>query len=125
MLDFKFDFIHFSQAETDKIEATADSFHPVLNELRNTFDLSAVALARELSHLPVIADPSHGTGRRSSLIPIMSRAAIGAGADGLIIEVHPCPERALSDGQQSLDLHGFEELMRGLKEPARELAGTT
>lgn len=92
------------------------------SELRNTFDLSAVALARELSHLPVIADPSHGTGRRS-LIPIMSRAAIGAGADGLMIEVHPCPERALSDGPQSLDLHGFEELMRGLNEPARELAG--
>lgn len=91
------------------------------SELRNTFDLSAVALARELSHLPVIADPSHGTGRRS-LIPIMSRAAIGAGADGLMIEVHPCPERALSDGQQSLDLHGFEQLMRGLSEPARALA---
>lgn len=90
-------------------------------ELRNTFDLSAVALARELSHLPVIADPSHGTGRRS-LIPVMSRAAIGAGADGLMIEVHPYPERALSDGPQSLDLPGFENLMRELREPAREVA---
>ncbi len=90
-------------------------------ELRNTFDLSAVALARELSHLPVIADPSHGTGRRS-LISVMSRAAIGAGADGLMIEVHPCPERALSDGPQSLDVGGFEQLMRGLCEPIRGLA---
>ena len=76
--------------------------------LRNTFDLAAVALAKELSHLPVIADPSHGTGRRS-VIPAMSRAAIAAGADGLIIEVHPCPERALSDGSQSLDVPGFAE----------------
>src|SRR5215475_11665556 len=72
-------------------------------ELRNTIDLAAIALAKELSHLPVIADPSHGTGRRS-LISAVSRAAIAVGADGLIIEVHPCPERALSDGPQSLDL---------------------
>ncbi len=89
-------------------------------ELRNTFDLAAVALARELSHLPVIADPSHGTGRRSLIAPL-SRAAIAAGADGLIIEVHPCPERALSDGAQSLDLAGFEQVMRGLAEPRRPL----
>ena len=78
-------------------------------ELRNTFDLAAIALAKELSHLPVVADPSHGTGRRS-VIPAMSRAAIAAGADGLIIEVHPCPERALSDGQQSLDLPAFAKI---------------
>ncbi len=90
-------------------------------EMRNTFDLAAVALARELSHLPVIADPSHGTGRRN-LIPPMARAAIAAGADGLIVEVHPCPERALSDGAQSLDLAGFEQLMRRLSEPARPVA---
>jgi 3-deoxy-7-phosphoheptulonate synthase len=82
-------------------------------ETRNTLDLAAVALVKELSHLPVIADPSHGTGRRS-LIPAMSRAALGAGADGLMIEVHPCPERALSDGPQSLDLPGFAEMMQGL-----------
>ena len=88
------------------------------SELRNTFDLAAVALAKELSHLPVVADPSHGTGRRS-VIPAMSRAAIAAGADGLIIEVHPCPERAMSDGQQSLDLKAFEKLMAGLEEPVR------
>jgi 3-deoxy-7-phosphoheptulonate synthase len=80
---------------------------------RNTLDLAAVALAKELSHLPVIADPSHGTGMRSLVAP-MSKAAVAAGADGLIIEVHPCPERALSDGPQSLDLDGFAELMKDL-----------
>jgi 3-deoxy-7-phosphoheptulonate synthase len=88
------------------------------SELRNTFDLAAIALAKELSHLPVVADPSHGTGRRS-VIPAMSRAAIAAGADGLIIEVHPCPERALSDGQQSLDLPAFAKLMADMDKPAR------
>ena len=83
-------------------------------ETRNTLDLAAIALAKELSHLPVISDPSHATGRRS-LVPAMSRASISAGADGLIIEVHPCPERALSDGPQSMDLPGFAELMRDLR----------
>jgi 3-deoxy-7-phosphoheptulonate synthase len=88
---------------------------------RNTLDLSAIALAKELSHLPVLADPSHGTGLRS-LVPPMSKAAAAAGADGLIIEVHPCPERALSDGPQSLDLPGFAELMRELgKQPLKEV----
>jgi len=81
---------------------------------RNTLDLAAVALVKELSHLPVLADPSHGTGLRSLITP-MSKAAVAAGADGLIIEVHPCPERALSDGPQSLDLPGFEELMKSLQ----------
>lgn len=84
-------------------------------EMRNTLDLAAVALVRELSHLPVIVDPSHATGRRS-LVPAASRAAVAIGADGLLIEVHPCPERALSDGPQSLDLAGFAELMQGLGE---------
>jgi 3-deoxy-7-phosphoheptulonate synthase len=90
-------------------------------EMRNTFDLAAVALARDLSHLPVIADPSHGTGKQS-LIAAMSRAAVAAGADGLIIEVHPCPERALSDGPQSLDFAGFEKVMKAITEPLREIA---
>lgn len=89
---------------------------------RNTLDLAGLALARELSHLPVIADPSHGTGIRS-LVSVMSRASVGAGADGLMIEVHPCPERALSDGPQSLDLPGFAELMQNLKQPARAVTG--
>ena len=85
---------------------------------RNTFDLSAVALAKELSHLPVVADPSHGTGKQSLIGPV-SRAAIAVGADGIIVEVHPCPERALSDGPQSLDIPQFERVMRGLSAPLR------
>jgi 3-deoxy-7-phosphoheptulonate synthase len=92
------------------------------NEMtRNTLDLAAVALARELSHLPVVADPSHGTGRRDLIAPA-SRAALAIGADGLIIEVHPCPERALSDGAQSLNLDEFARLMRSLTAPMRALA---
>jgi 3-deoxy-7-phosphoheptulonate synthase len=90
-------------------------------EMRNTFDLAAVALARDLSHLPVIADPSHGTGKQS-LIAAVSRAAVAVGADGLIIEVHPCPERALSDGAQSLDFAGFENVMKAIAEPLRKAA---
>jgi 3-deoxy-7-phosphoheptulonate synthase len=90
-------------------------------ETRNTIDLAAVALARDLSHLPVIADPSHGTGKQS-LIAAVSRAAVAVGADGLIIEVHPCPERALSDGPQSLDFAAFEKVMRGLCDPLRSIA---
>ncbi|MGB9177760.1 MAG: 3-deoxy-7-phosphoheptulonate synthase [Pyrinomonadaceae bacterium] len=91
-------------------------------ETRNTLDLVAVSCAKELSHLPVIVDPSHATGRRS-LVPAASRAAIAVGADGLIIEVHPNPERALSDGPQSMDLDGFEHLMLNLCEPLRSVAG--
>lgn len=88
---------------------------------RNTLDLAAVALVKELSHLPVVADPSHGTGLRSLIAP-MSKAALAAGADGLMIEVHPCPERALSDGPQSLDLSGFTDLMKQLRrDPVREV----
>jgi 3-deoxy-7-phosphoheptulonate synthase len=90
-------------------------------ETRNLFDLASLAIARQLSHLPVIADPSHGTGRRD-LIPVMSRAAIAAGADGIMVEVHPCPERALSDGPQSLEPEQFAELVRELYAPTRRLA---
>ncbi len=90
-------------------------------EMRNTLDLAAVALARDLSHLPVIADPSHGTGKQS-LIAAVSRAAVAVGADGLMIEVHPCPERALSDGPQSLDFAGFEKVMRAIASPLRGVA---
>ena len=93
-------------------------------EMRNTIDLAAVALARDLSHLPVIADPSHGTGKQS-LIAAVSRAAVAVGADGLIIEVHPCPERALSDGPQSLDFAGFGKVMRALAEPLRPTASVS
>lgn len=93
-------------------------------ETRNTLDLSAVALVRELSHLPVIADPSHGTGRRRLIAP-MARAALAAGADGLIIEVHPCPERALSDGPQSLDFEEFRGMMVSLSRPLPLIATAT
>jgi 3-deoxy-7-phosphoheptulonate synthase len=87
---------------------------------RNTFDLAAVALAKELSHLPVVADPSHGTGKQS-LIGAVSRAAVAVGADAIIVEVHPCPERALSDGPQSLDLQQFDRVMRSLSSPLRKI----
>src|SRR5213078_41824 len=80
---------------------------------RNVLDVSAVAVVHELSHLPVIVDPSHGTGK-SAYVPPLARAAVAAGADGLIIEVHPDPERALSDGAQSLTFDQFGSLMRGL-----------
>jgi 3-deoxy-7-phosphoheptulonate synthase len=77
---------------------------------RNLFDLSAVPVVKSLSHLPIVADPSHGTGHREMVIP-MARAAVAAGADGLLVEVHPNPERALSDGAQSLYPAQFQRLM--------------
>ncbi len=85
---------------------------------RNTLDLSGVALLKELSHLPVMVDPSHGTGVKSLVLP-MARAALAAGADGLMIEVHPHPEKAWSDGPQSLTPKGFSQLMRELDPIAR------
>lgn len=78
---------------------------------RNTLDLSAIPVVRSLSHLPIAIDPSHGTGRRDSVAP-MTKAAIAAGADAVMIEVHDDPELALSDGAQSLSLAAFEALMR-------------
>jgi 3-deoxy-7-phosphoheptulonate synthase len=81
---------------------------------RNTCDLGAVAVLNELTHLPVIVDPSHATGKQS-LVPAVSRAAVAIGADGLLVEVHPCPEKAFSDGPQSLNLEQFRRMMRDLK----------
>ncbi|HMC59573.1 MAG TPA: 3-deoxy-7-phosphoheptulonate synthase, partial [Candidatus Solibacter sp.] len=81
---------------------------------RNTMDISAIPVVKKLSHLPIIADPSHGTGRRDKVAP-MARAAVAAGADGLLVEVHPDPDRALSDGAQSLRPEQFEDLMRQLR----------
>ena len=86
---------------------------------RNTCDIAAVPVLHELTHLPVILDPSHATGKRS-LVPAISRAAVAVGADGLIVEVHPCPEKAVSDGAQSLTLADFRAMMRSL-EPYIEL----
>ena len=93
---------------------------------RNLFDLTAIPVVHKLSHLPIVADPSHGTGRRDSVMP-MGRAAIAAGADGIIVEVHPNPDRALSDGAQTLNPEQFAEFMRQLRRVAeavdRQIAG--
>ncbi len=81
---------------------------------RNTCDIAAIPALNELTHLPVVLDPSHATGKRS-LVPPLARAAVAIGADGLIVEVHPCPEKAVSDGAQSLTVTGFREMMRDLR----------
>jgi 3-deoxy-7-phosphoheptulonate synthase len=81
---------------------------------RNTCDIAAVPVLNELTHLPVILDPSHATGKRS-LVPPLARAGVAIGADGLIVEVHPFPEKAISDGAQSLTLEGFRGMMRDLQ----------
>ncbi len=81
---------------------------------RNTMDISAIPAIKKLSHLPIVADPSHGTGRRD-LVPAMARAAVAAGADGLLMEVHHDPDHALSDGAQSLYPSQFSELMKQLR----------
>jgi 3-deoxy-7-phosphoheptulonate synthase len=81
---------------------------------RNTMDISAIPIVKKLSHLPILADPSHGTGRREKVSP-MGRAAIAAGADGLLIEVHNCPDKALSDGAQSLYPEQFAQLVGQLR----------
>jgi len=94
------------------------------SSLRNTLDIAAVALVKELSHLPVIVDPSHATGRRS-IIGVCARAAIAVGADGVIVEVHPKPENAMSDGEQSLTFDDFDELMEGLRKPIRRIASVS
>jgi 3-deoxy-7-phosphoheptulonate synthase len=90
---------------------------------RNTLDLSVVPPAKQLSHLPILVDPSHGTGRRD-YVPPMALAALAAGADGLLIEVHPEPDRALSDGAQSLDFAGFTRLLASLRRLAEPLGRT-
>jgi 3-deoxy-7-phosphoheptulonate synthase len=81
---------------------------------RNTCDIAAIPALNELTHLPVILDPSHATGKRS-LVPALSRAGVAIGADGLIVEVHPAPEKAISDGAQSLDLPQFQKMMMDLE----------
>ena len=94
---------------------------------RNLFDLTAIPIVQQLSHLPIVADPSHGTGRRDKVIP-MGRAAVAAGADGIIVEVHAHPDRALSDGAQTLNPEQFGEMMRQLRRVAdavdRQIAGS-
>jgi 3-deoxy-7-phosphoheptulonate synthase len=82
--------------------------------LRNTFDVAAIALLKQISHLPVIADPSHACGHRE-LVPALARIGIAAGADGLLVEVHPDPEHAWSDGEQSLGFAEFDAMMSSLE----------
>jgi len=91
---------------------------------RNTMDISAIPVLKRLSHLPVLADPSHGTGRRDYVLP-MARAAIAAGADGLLVEVHPNPDRAVSDGAQTLDPSLFSQMMREIKAVADAIGRTS
>ena len=87
------------------------------NYTRNTLDISAIPVVQKLSHLPIVVDPSHGTGRRDK-VPPMSRAAVAAGADGLLVEVHPNPEKAISDGAQTLFPDQFKKLMAELSQIA-------
>ena len=91
--------------------------------MRNTFDSAGIALLKQVTHLPVIADPSHAAGHRE-LVPALARIGIAAGADGLLVEVHPDPDHAWSDGEQSLDFDGFAAMMTAL-EPWIALRGTS
>ncbi|HEV3144111.1 MAG TPA: 3-deoxy-7-phosphoheptulonate synthase [Gemmataceae bacterium] len=91
---------------------------------RNTLDLSVIPPVKQLAHLPILVDPSHGTGKRP-YVPPMALAALAAGADGLLIEVHPDPDRALSDGAQSLDFAGFAKLLERLRQMVPLLGRTT
>ena len=93
------------------------SFDPLT---RNVFDVTAIPVVKGLSHLPIVADPSHGTGRRDKVTP-MARAAVAAGADAIIVEVHPHPDRALSDGDQSLYPDQFTELMGQVRKIAEAI----
>src|SRR5262245_2075838 len=90
---------------------------------RNTLDLSVIPPVKKLSHLPILVDPSHGTGKRD-YVPPMALAALAAGADGLLIEIHPDPDHALSDGAQSLDFAGFDKLLQSLRRLAEPLGRT-
>ena len=90
---------------------------------RNTLDLSVIPPAKGLSHLPILVDPSHGTGKRDH-VPAMSLAGMAAGADGLLVEIHPQPDKAMSDGAQSLDFAGFSRLMEQLRRLAEPLGRT-
>ena len=99
----------------DKVILCERGIRTFENYTRNTLDILAVPALKELTHLPVIVDPSHSTGK-SSLVPAASKAALAAGSDGLMIEVHPDPLRSYSDGEQSIDLLTFDKLMKDLSE---------
>lgn len=109
---------------TQQVMLCERGVHPLdRSYTRNTLDLNAVPVLKHLSHLPVIVDPSHGVGV-SRYVPALSRAAIAAGADGLIIEVHPCPKEALSDGAQSLNPEQFTATMEELRRVATAVGRT-
>ncbi len=107
----------------DKIILCERGIRTFETETRNTLDLNAVPVLKKLTHLPVIVDPSHGTGRKD-IVAVMGMAAIAAGADGLIVEVHCQPEKALSDGEQSLKFNEFKKMVDGLKKVARAVGRT-
>lgn len=90
---------------------------------RNTLDLSVIPPVKKLSHLPILVDPSHGTGKRD-YVPAMALAGLAAGADGLLIEVHPDPDHAMSDGAQTLSFEGFAQLLQSLRKLAEPLGRT-
>lgn len=105
-------------AGNDRVVLCERGVRTFADETRNTLDLSVVPVVQRLSHLPVIVDPSHGTGRRD-YVPPMAAAALAAGANGLMVEVHPDPDHALSDGQQSMTFKGFQELLGRLRSLAQ------
>jgi 3-deoxy-7-phosphoheptulonate synthase len=90
---------------------------------RNTMDIAAIPVVKKLSHLPIVGDPSHGTGRRDMVLP-MARAAVAAGADGLIVEVHPDPDKAVSDGAQTLTPTQFADMMQQVRAIATAVGRT-
>jgi 3-deoxy-7-phosphoheptulonate synthase len=106
---------------TENVLLCERGVHPLDRDYtRNTLDLNAVPVLKHISHLPVIVDPSHGTGV-ARYVPAMARAGLAAGADGLIVEVHPCPKEALSDGAQSLTPEQFAATMAELSKIAAAL----
>lgn len=105
---------HIAAEGNDSIVLCERGIRTFENCTRNTLDITAVPILKDLCRLPVIVDPSHGTGRRDLILP-MSLASLASGADGVMIEVHPCPESALSDGEQSLNLQEFKEAAERLK----------
>lgn len=107
----------------DQIVLCERGIRTTAEQSRSTLDLAAIPVVKRMSHLPIIADPSHGSGRRDK-VAAMARAAVAAGADGLMIEVHSSPETALSDGQQAITPREFETLLQQLKKLASAIDRT-
>ena len=105
--------MYYGRVANEKVILCERGIRTYETATRNTFDLSAIPVSKELSHLPIIADPRHATGTYK-YVPAIAKGAIAAGADGLMIEVHNCPEKAASDGAQSLTPEKFDKLMKEL-----------